>query len=349
MVLLKGSSPIISKSKIDLIKKQMESSVCKISFGNITGTGFLCLIPYQEHSPIPVIITANHLTNGEIGKKIEISFNNEQFHRVINFDESRLIYTNKENDITIIGIKKEDDLTLNQFFELDKSVFSGNIYNDEDIYLISYAWENYLFFSTGKIINKLGKLLHTCNTQPGSSGAPIINLKTFKIIGIHIGSLRKKNKYNLGYTIKKAVEEFIKKFNDSKIFNNTMEENYFEFFINNSIKSLNNSKDTYKMKFDISDSSKKLMELNLSQIEPLEQPDGSLASLNGNNFNCNILENIEKEYDSLFSSGTIKIKIMKDTNKENDNKNNINYLNNFKKDNYNEFGPCSFSNKMNLE
>ena len=34
-----------------------------------------------------------------------------------------------------------------------------------------------------------------------------------------------------------------------------MEEKDFEYFINNSIKSLNNSNDTYKLKFDISDSS----------------------------------------------------------------------------------------------
>ena len=122
-----------------------------------------------------------------------------------------------------------------------------------------------------------------------------------------------------------------------------MEEKDFEYFINNSIKSLNNSNDTYKLKFDISDSSKKLMELNLSQVEHLEQPDSSLA-----NFNSNILENIDKEYDSLFNSGTIKIEIMNDTNKENDSKNNINQINNFKEDNYNEFVHSSFSNKTNL-
>ena len=122
-----------------------------------------------------------------------------------------------------------------------------------------------------------------------------------------------------------------------------MEEKYFEFFINNSINSLNNSNNTYKLKFDISDSSKKLMELNLSQVEPLEQPDSSLA-----NFNSNILENIDKEYDLLFNSGTIKIEIMNDTNKENYSKNNINQINNFKVDNYKEIDCSSFSNKMNL-
>ena len=341
MVVIKGSSSAILKSKLDLIRKQMESSVCKISYGDIIGTAFLCLIPYQEHSLIPVIITANHIVNEEIGKKIEISFNNEPFPKVINFDKSRLFYTNKDNDITIIEIKKEDYLTINQFFELDESVFSGNIYDSEDIYLIFYNFGKEIAFSIGKIIKNLRRLIHNCNTEPGSAGAPIINLKTNKVIGIHIGSL--KNKYNLGYTIKKTVEEFIKKFEDSKIFINTMEEKYFEYFINNSIKSLNNSNDTYKLKFDISDSSKKLMELNLSQVEFLGQPDSSLA-----NFNSNILENIDKEYDSLFNSGTIKIEIMNDTIKENDSKNNINQINNFKEDNYNEIDHSSFSNKMNL-
>ena len=104
MVLIKDSSPTILKSKLDLIKKQMESPVCKISYEGKIGTAFLCLIPYQEYSPISVIITVNHIINEEIGKKIEISFNNESFTRVINLDESRLIYTNKDNDITIIEI-----------------------------------------------------------------------------------------------------------------------------------------------------------------------------------------------------------------------------------------------------
>ena len=185
-------------------------------------------------------------------------------------------------------------------------------------------------FSFGKMTKiNFRTLKHNCNTEPGSAGAPIINLKTNKVIDIHIGALR--NSFNLGYTIKKAVEEFIKKFKDSKIFINTMEEKYFEFFINNHIKSLNNSNDTYKLKFDISDSSKKLMELNLSQVESLGQPDSYLA-----NFNSNILENIDKEYDSLFNSGTIKIEIMNDTIKENDSKNNINQINNFKEDDNNE-------------
>ena len=84
MVFIKGSSANILKSQLDLIRKQMESAVCKISYEGKTGTAFLCLIPYQELSPIPVIIMANHIINEEIGKKIKISFNNEPFPRVIN-------------------------------------------------------------------------------------------------------------------------------------------------------------------------------------------------------------------------------------------------------------------------
>ena len=73
MVLIKGSSSAILKSKLDLIRKQMESAVWKISYEDITGTVCLCLNPYQEHSPIPVIITSNLNINEKIVKK-EISF-----------------------------------------------------------------------------------------------------------------------------------------------------------------------------------------------------------------------------------------------------------------------------------
>ena len=355
MAILKLSAKSLTKIQIDLICKYMESSVCKIKDGNGgEGTAFFCLIPYDENISIPAIITSKHVI-GEIytGKSIEISFNNDLFSKVINFDESRLIYTNNKRDIAIIEIKEKDGLNINFFFELGELIFNRDIYKDKDIYLISYSFGEKKI-SIGNILEiKDEKIIHNCNTELGSSGAPIINLKNNKIIGIHRGHL-KNGKFNCGISIKKSVEEFIKKIKDSKIFNNTLEDNYFKLFYTNSNYSLNNSKDTYKMKFDISNS-EELSRLNLSQIDLPEQSEAFLASSNEkisllkeNILSNKSLENIENKYDSLFDSETIKIEIMEDSNNENDSKNNINEINNIKEDNKNKFGLNSFCNKTNF-
>ena len=346
MAILKHSTKILTQIQIEKIFKYMESSVCKIESGDSKGLAFFCLIPYEQYISIPVIITNENII-GEIctGKSIKISLNNNLYSKVINFDESRLTYTNKENDIAIIEIKEKDGLKINLFFELDELIFNSDIYEDKDIYLISYSLgekgeKEEKTISIGNIIRINDKrIIHNCNTVLGSSGAPIINIKNNKIIGVHRGYFINKN-VNCGVSIKKSVEEFIKVIKDSKMFNNTFEDNYFQLFYTNSDYSLNNSKDTYKMKFDISNSSEKLMDLNLSQIESPEQSKVLFASsierislLKENTINNKILEEIENKYDSLFDSGTIKIEFMKDSNNEKDSKNNINKINNIKEDN----------------
>ena len=50
---------------------------------------------------------------------------------------------------------------------------------------------------------------HLCNTEPGSSGGPILSLLTNKIIGIHKGCIRKNSdyKYNIGTFLKFPLKE----------------------------------------------------------------------------------------------------------------------------------------------
>ena len=49
-----------------------------------------------------------------------------------------------------------------------------------------------------------------CNTENCSSGAPILNLKTNKVIGIHSGFINKEIKYNIGILLKYPLNELIK-------------------------------------------------------------------------------------------------------------------------------------------
>jgi len=209
---------------------QMKNCLCKI-LGNDgkKGTGFFCKIPYLKKL-LPVLITNNHiLDENKISKdkKIELTLNDDKKVLVINLDNSRIKIINKELDITFIEIKKEDN--INNFLEIDKNIDKGlqNIYNHKSIYLLHYpkgVKANVSYGLSGKIIGD--HLIHFCSTEKGSSGAPILLLDSFKVIGIHIGTTKNKNLFfNLGTLIKKGIRLFSSKenfINDNKNTNNNI-------------------------------------------------------------------------------------------------------------------------------
>ena len=140
------------------IIEQMEKKVCKICIGNgIKGTGFFCKIPYpDDNNLLSVLITNNHIINEKIledkNKIIIISINNDNEYREIKL-ENRIKYTNKEYDITIIEIKKEDN--INNYLYLDKNINNNKIYIGESIYILQYPnIKNNINVSYGIIKNK---------------------------------------------------------------------------------------------------------------------------------------------------------------------------------------------------
>jgi len=63
----------------------------------------------------------------------------------------------------------------------------------------------------GKEIN------HYWNTENGSSGSPILSLSSFKVIGVHYGGSKnkdKEDKLNFGTFIRYTIKEFNKKYNN---------------------------------------------------------------------------------------------------------------------------------------
>ena len=174
-----------------LIDMQIEKSVCKIINGDkIRGTGFLALIPYPNRfNSLQVLVTCNNVISG-IEKEIKLIFN-DKLEKVLQLNSTRKIYTNNIKDITIIEIKKEDNYNLNNFLDIDYDIFENINLNDKfkSIYLIHFPFGNKPSLSTG-IIEKIEDdiIKHKCATEKGSSGAPIINLNNFKIIGIHQGT-----------------------------------------------------------------------------------------------------------------------------------------------------------------
>ena len=118
--------PPTTSDQTKIILLQLENNICKILIKNGVGTGFFCKIPHpDEFKLLPVLITNNHILNEEdleINKNIKIAINNEV--KIIVINDSRLVYTSKEFDVTIIEIKPEDK--IKKFLEIDENVFDND-------------------------------------------------------------------------------------------------------------------------------------------------------------------------------------------------------------------------------
>ena len=195
----------VSIEKAKIILTQMESCVCKIHLGGKIGTGFFLKIPYKNES-ITVLITNNHVLNEDriaVGRNIVISLNNEEKTLKIGIDEKRKRYTNEILDITIIEIKEKDN--IKNFLDLDKQILevinSGNcenidyfndLYENKSVYILNYVEDVFVSFGLLTCICE-DKITHKCSTHFGSSGSPILLLKTCAVIGIHNGGCKQFN------------------------------------------------------------------------------------------------------------------------------------------------------------
>ena len=214
-----GIPDAISFEGLEIIKEQKENNVCKIVKENgITGSGFLCIIPFPDKlHPLPVLLTCNHvLKDDDIkpGKEIKLIFN-DTIEKILKIDDSRMIYTSQENefDTTIIEIRNEDNFDINNMLEIDNNIYKENfyqIYKDKTIYIIHYPNglnSSYSHNIIKSITSDNIKINHLCESNDGSSGAPIINLQNFNVIGIHVGKDEKK-KVNIGIVLKPIIDNF---------------------------------------------------------------------------------------------------------------------------------------------
>ena len=205
--LIKGAKEIVPLE--ETLMHHMGNFICKIN-GNKIGTGFFCKIPYKGNL-IPVLITNNHVIDDDYLKdKNYIKFYINEDSQIINIDKNSKIYSSNRNeyDITIIKLNEADE--IKNFLEIDKNIFKNNselYYKDEQIYILHYPNAGKPSISYGKGIEKLTDfdIKHFCNTQPGSSGGPILSLLTNKIIGIHKAFIKKG--YNIGTFLKFPLNE----------------------------------------------------------------------------------------------------------------------------------------------
>ena len=204
----------LSGEKLLKINDQMLKSICYIDLGNMKGTGFLCKIPFPDNNNLlSALITCNHILKEEYlysNKNILIFTNNMNEKREI-FIEDRIIYTNKEYDITIIEIKSEKDHLYN-FLELEE--FGKNL-EGLSVYLLQYVKEGDCLVSFGNIkAIKEKNIIYNCWTSFGSAGGPIISSLNYKVIGVHFGAYmdnhEKKKKFKLGTLLSKVIPDFQK-------------------------------------------------------------------------------------------------------------------------------------------
>ena len=253
----------VNKKSTNEILHQMENSVAKIfSKNGNRGTGFFCKLKTPEENEIYTFITNNHVIKED--NEIFIKIGEAKDLKKLDL-KNKLKYKNEIQDIVIIEIKEEfKDLIY--YMELDDNVI--NDYNctfiKNSIYTIHYPYQNEsdkVAVSYGVVKDKYAEtddFQHYCQTERGSSGAPILTTSNNKVIGIHKLKPVDTN-FNIGLFLSKAVKIFIEKYNEQ---NKTI---YYELETEKNIINSNKLKEEFKIK----DSDKK-QEIKKSKTLNLE-------------------------------------------------------------------------------
>ena len=180
--LIKGSVDPVNMASTEKILDQMKNCVCKIKIGSIKATGFFCKIPKIKMN---FLMTNHHVINKDYitkNNEINILLNDENEAIIIDLSVKREKYFNKEYDIALIEIKKEDK--IKEYLELDNNILKDNekiYYEKKSIYILHYLYGKNICASYG-ILNRINNydIIHYCSTDNGSSGAPILNLDNKK-------------------------------------------------------------------------------------------------------------------------------------------------------------------------
>ena len=157
-------------------------------------------------------------------KKIEISMNDNDINEEILINEKDIIYLSPNNEYDIIIIKLKNEENYINYLQLDDKLFNKNSEKGyESIYILHYPNASFASVSYGKGIKTITDydIEHKCNTLSGSSGGPILNLITNKVIGMHKGAIKKKDdiKYNIGTLLKFSLNDLKNKKNENIIKN----------------------------------------------------------------------------------------------------------------------------------
>ena len=240
---LNNSPEPVTISGTKTILNQLMNCICKLNINGANGTGFFCKIPFQNNETKIFLMTNYHVLDKnyyESNNKINLLINDEKEIKTIDLRIKRNTYFNKDNDIILIELNENDNIKY--FLELDDNLFRHNnniLYENKSLYVLQYPHGNNAAVSFGLLIflDKY-EIKHTCSTEKGSSGSPILNLETNKVIGIHKeGSIN--FEFNKGTYLKNILIDFIQK-NTNKIKENKDNISYNNANIQNNYENDNN-------------------------------------------------------------------------------------------------------------
>jgi len=220
----------LTTEETEKILEQMKKSICKLILEDGSeGIGFFCsVINYSLIITNYTFVNESLLNKNNVKIKIYLGKNNE--FKEIDLKD-RIKYTNKENNITLIELKKEEiDKIGNINLEIDENIKEGKLSKliGETIYIIYQNKDKNISVSYS-VIEKYEE--NDCNFKyisainNDNSIALILNLSNFKIAGIHI---KNEKNNNLGLFFNKTIKEFIEKYNKT-------DTNKIDFFRFNSI------------------------------------------------------------------------------------------------------------------
>ena len=239
-------SPLNIKD-IETILNQMKTSICIIEHiveGKLTGTGFFCNIDLGNEKT-PCLLTNYHVLDENYikeYKKIIISMHDKKINEEIIINEKDILYLSGINEYDLIIIKLNKRENYINYLELDDNLFNKNSelgYKNQSLYILHYPNSLMTSVSFGYGIlpsnNNKYDIEHKCNTSIGSSGGPILNLSTNKVIGIHKGYVSKKG-FNIGTFLKYPLNSLKNEIRMKiKISKNDINKKIYIFNRNNSI------------------------------------------------------------------------------------------------------------------
>ena len=313
----------LSLEDTNKITKQMKKSICKIQCNKACGTGFFVIIKFNDQRIVKTLFTCHHnLAIKEHSEPIEkmfyFSLGESEFYRKLIIDDSRIVYKSLKYDIVIMEILKTDDIPKDiLFLEIDDIMYDYDnfVFNESQnysIYLLHYPETKTLKHSTGVIKQLLMdkyNMRHTCSSEHGSSGGPLLNLATYKVLGIHKG-YKKNQHFNLGTFLKTPFDEFIKLHKNNKFINTMTMEEYIKSKSELNNNNINNNiySDIITIKYLINREEKTLNLFGKSFVETNKM--NCQMIING--ISLDICENIEiKKYSSNLKVLQIKLKGIK--------------------------------------
>ena len=211
-----------------LLNEDFENIACTVKCNNSFLIGFICNIKIPNKKCILSTLITTSQTLGknendiELNKNIEIHLNYSKAQYNIKIDNSRKIYVDKENDITIIEIKKEDGIDINNLLEIDLNKSEEDIINcknSETIYLLNYKYNTKIIKYLCQIKNDKEQKMNFYYLSKDVDPLPGCPLLLFSerdnnttIIGIH-KEVNEKDKDYKGIFIKDIIKKFLEENN----------------------------------------------------------------------------------------------------------------------------------------